>query len=100
MSSIEFNLREPKQGIDPKLFVMYGVPKVGKSTVCSQLKGALILDLNREYDHLSGLIVECATVEDLSLVKEKILKEKKHFPYIIIDNITWLCEMVKPFAVK
>jgi|LSQA01.1.fsa_nt_gi hypothetical protein len=85
---------------NPRFMVLYGEPKTGKSTICSKLDGALIIDLAEEYEFLDAMKVQVGSFEELKAVMEEIIISKRHFPYIVIDNATVLYEYVKPYALK
>src|SRR5215470_5962544 len=85
---------------DAGFMILYGKQKTGKSTVCSQLKGALLVDLKREYDFLDGLKVECITITDIVELLHALDERKEKYKYIVIDNSSWLLEIIGPLAAK
>jgi hypothetical protein len=87
-------------GGNPRFMVLYGEPKTGKSTLCSKLEGALIVDLADEYEFLDAMKVQVSSFDELKAVMEEIVISKRRFPYIVIDNATVLYEYVKPYALK
>lgn len=90
---------------NPRLMVLFGKPKSGKSSVMAALDDNLILDLEEGYKSLSVMSIDIKSYTDLFAV-EKALKEKYDadgkFPYkyITIDNATRLEEMALPYAAK
>lgn len=88
---------------NPKLLIIFGKPKSGKSTLMAALDNNLIIDLENGYQALSALIVQARSVKDLgdiaNALRDKI-KELGHFPYkyITIDNATRLEEMCLSYA--
>ena len=85
----------PKQKIkasrqSPKNFVLYGSPKVGKTTVLSKLDNCLILDLEDGTDMVDALKIKVDNLKELSQVGQAILKEGKPYKYIAVDTITQL----------
>lgn len=69
---------------------IYGQPKVGKTTLCSQFPGALLLAFERGYNALPGIYVQDISrwsefKEVLRELKKEEVKEK--FKSIIIDTI-------------
>lgn len=90
---------------NPAFLVYFGKPKAGKSTLASLLEDNLIIDLEKGYKHLSALIVEASSVEDLSEIAIAIKAKNKElgkFAYkrITIDNGTKLEELILPLALK
>lgn len=90
---------------NPKLLILFGRPKAGKSTLMAALDNNLIIDLENGYQALSALIVQARSVKDLgdiaNALRDKI-KELGHFPYkyITIDNATRLEEMCLSYAAQ
>lgn len=83
---------------NPKLLVIFGLPKSGKSSFVAAIDDNLIIDLEDGYRALSVMKVQARSVKDLEEIKAAILakgKELKKAPYkfITIDNATRLEEM-------
>jgi len=71
---------------DPKIMLLYGPPKVGKTTMLSKLNKCLILDTEKGARMIAGSIVEVDTRKSLIDVLKKA-KEGHEFDYIAIDTI-------------
>lgn len=90
---------------NPKLLILFGKPKSGKSTLMAALDNNLIIDLENGYQALSALIVQARSVKDFAEIanalREKI-KELGRYPYkyITIDNATRLEEMCLSYAAQ
>ena len=85
---------------DPKYLILFGLPKVGKTTVLSTLENNLILDFENGSTYVDALKVK---IDNLSTLKEviKAIKEAgKPYKYITIDTITAVEEIAKPVAVN
>jgi hypothetical protein len=83
---------------NPKLLILMGRPKQGKSSLVASIDDNLIIDLEDGYRALSVMKVQARTVKDLEEIKAAILakgKELKKAPYrfITIDNATRLEEI-------
>ena len=95
--------RREAQNYNPKLLVLFGKPKSGKSTLMASLDSNLIIDLEDGYRALSVMDVQVRTSGQLfevaKLIKEK-LNTNGEFPYkfITIDNATRLEEMSLDYA--
>ena len=74
----------------PKHLVLYGAPKVGKTTVLSQLDGCLIIDLEDGSDMIDALKVKANSPAELSEIGRAIIAENKPYKYIAIDTVTQL----------
>ena len=87
-------LQLPKQVIkaarkSPKNMIMYGPPKVGKTTALSQLDGCLILTSRTGqtwWTHSRSKQIPA----DLAKIGKAIISEGKPYKYIAIDTITQL----------
>lgn len=104
MKEIELpTVRQKAQNYNPRLLVLFGRPKSGKSTAVASLDSNLIIDLEDGYRALSVMAVQARTVSDMFAIKvalEKKIAETKKFPYryITIDNATRLEEMCLSYA--
>lgn len=95
--------RSKVSNYNPKLLVLYGKPKSGKSTLMASLDSNLIIDLEDGYRSLSVMAVQARSANDLFDIREAILekgREIKKMPYrfITIDNATRLEEMAVAYA--
>lgn len=83
---------------NPKLLIIAGRPKQGKSSLIASIDDNLIIDLEDGYRALPVMKVQARTVRDLEEIKNAIIakgREIKKAPYrfITIDNATRLEEM-------
>ena len=88
---------------NPKLLILFGLPKSGKSSCVASLNDNLIIDLENGYRALSVMKVDVADIYDIYAVKAALEKKKAEtckFPYrfITIDNATRLEEMSLIYA--
>jgi len=100
--------------INPRSIILFGKPKIGKTTAISQLKDCLIIDLEGGTDYLDALkidIVKLAEKEKLSPIKvlknvidtlKKANEDKKGYVYKYgaIDTVSVLEDMVMPIALN
>jgi hypothetical protein len=71
---------------NPKVMLLYGAPKVGKTTALSQLKDCLIIDTEQGANMVEGYIEEANSKEELiNILKEA--KEGHEYKYVAIDTI-------------
>ena len=88
---------------NPKLLILMGRPKQGKSSFVAAIDDNLIIDLEDGYRALSVMKVQARSMKDLQDIKSAIIakgKELHKAPYrfITIDNATRLEEMSVPYA--
>lgn len=97
--------RSVAESYNPKLLIIGGRPKTGKSSFIAAIDDNLIIDLEDGYRALSVMKVQARSVKDLENIREAILakgKELKRAPYrfITIDNATRLEEMSIPLSAE
>ena len=76
----------------PKNMVIYGPPKIGKTTMLSLLDNCLIIDLEDGSDMIDALKVKVNNLSMLSAIGKEIMKENKPYKYVAIDTISKLEE--------
>tara|TARA_Y100000361_G_scaffold7289_1_gene6089 strand:+ start:140 stop:787 length:648 start_codon:yes stop_codon:yes gene_type:complete len=72
--------------------IIYGPPKIGKTTVLSQLDNCLIIDLEQGSDMVDALKVKVNNLTELTNVAREIIKQDKPYKYVAIDTISKLEE--------
>lgn len=95
--------RRKAQNYNPRLLVLFGFPKSGKSSAVASLDDNLIIDLEDGYRALDVMAVNVKDIYDIFAVKaalDKKMKEtdKKPYKFITIDNATRLEEMSVLYA--
>ena len=85
----------PKQVVkaarkSPKNMIIYGPPKIGKTTALSQLENCLIIDLEDGSDMVDALKIKANSLAELAQIGKAIISEGKPYKYIAIDTITQL----------
>ena len=83
---------------DPKNLILYGVPKIGKTTILSHLQDCLIIDIESGSDYIDALKVKINTLTELRELCVEINKAGKPYKFIAIDTVTSLEEFAKPVA--
>jgi len=76
----------------PKNMIIYGAPKIGKTTILSQLEDCLIIDLEDGSDMIDALKIKVSNLKELADVGREIFKQEKPYKYIAIDTISKLEE--------
>ena len=76
----------------PKNMVIYGPPKIGKTTALSALDGCLIIDLEDGSDMVEALKLKASNLSELAEIGKAIMQNKKPYKYVAIDTVTKLEE--------
>jgi energy-coupling factor transporter ATP-binding protein EcfA2 len=82
----------------PKNLIIFSKPKVGKTTLLSQLDNCLILDLEDGSDYVDAIKLKARSVDDIRAIGKAIKEAGSPYQYIAVDTITALEEMCIPFA--
>lgn len=81
---------KPERSIKPPRFVIYGEPKVGKSTFASQAPDAIFLDLEGGIDALEVAKLKINSIDDFGRALDSLLEQEHDFKTVIIDSADWL----------
>lgn len=97
--------RSKVETYNPKLLIVFGKPKAGKSSFIAAIDDNLIIDLEDGYRALSVMKVQARSAKDMQEIKEAIIKKGKEikkapYRFITIDNATRLEEMSVPLAAE
>ena len=90
----------PAETQDPKYLILFGLPKVGKTTVLSTLENNLILDMESGSTYVDALKIKINTLKELKETIKAIKDAGKPYKFITIDTITAVEEMAKPLAIQ
>lgn len=90
----------PAETQDPKYLILFGLPKVGKTTVLSTLENNLILDFENGSTYVDALKIKIDSLRKLKEVINAIKEAGKPYKYITIDTITAIEDMAKPVALS
>ena len=90
----------PAETQDPKYLILFGLPKVGKTTVLSTLDNNLILDFENGSTYVDALKIKIDNLQTLKEVIKAIKEAGRPYKYITIDTITAVEEMAKPVALN
>ena len=90
--------RSKAENYNPRLLVLFGRPKSGKSSLVASLDNNLIIDLEDGYRSLPVMKVQARSAADIEAVQRAIIKKGKEigkapYRFITIDNATRLEEM-------
>ena len=76
----------------PKHMIIYGPPKIGKTSMLAKLENCLIIDLEDGSDMVDALKVKVNSLDELTEVGKEIMKNNKPYKYVAIDTISKLEE--------
>jgi Cdc6-like AAA superfamily ATPase len=82
----------------PKNMIIYGPPKIGKTTMLSLLNNCLIIDLEDGSDMVDALKIKANSLADLQKIGTEIIKAGKPYKYVAIDTISKLEEWCESYA--
>ena len=84
---------------NPKVLLLYGAPKVGKTTALSQLKDCLIIDTEQGANMIEGYVEEANSREELiNILKEA--EDGHEFKYVAIDTIDKIADWAEKTVCK
>ena len=88
---------------NPRLMVLFGKPKCGKSTLMASLDNNLIIDLEDGYRALDVMCIQARNANDIFQIKTAIEQKNQEnggnfYGFITIDNATRLEEMSLIYA--
>ena len=90
-----------KRTSDPRNLILFGLPKVGKTTALSKLPNALILDLEDGTDYIEGAyVIKIKSYVDMYKAAKALREEQHGFKFVIIDTVTALEEISLNLACK
>jgi hypothetical protein len=84
----------------PKSLIIYGPPKIGKTTQLSQLEDCLTIDMEEGSDFLEMLKVKVKNLDELRAICNAIVLKNKPYKRVALDTITKLEEWCEKEATK
>ncbi len=85
---------------DPKILLLYGAPKVGKTTILSQLPNNLIVDLEDGTDYVSALKIKANNIPEYEEVATLLRSKPNTYDYVTIDTISTLEDWSEELATE
>lgn len=89
MTSILANLSRGKRIRAPKV-VVYGGPKVGKSTLGSQIPGAVFIDIEGGLDALDVARIQAKSYADVMAILTALAGEEHDHGAVVLDSLDWM----------
>ena len=93
----------PAVSTNPKMLILYGPVKSGKTSSVAQLENNLIVDLEGGSQYIEAMAVQARSVSDLGEIAQAIRAKNKEvghnfYKHITIDNATRLEEICLSYA--
>ena len=98
---MEINLptsKVPAAHKSPKNLIIFSKPKVGKTSILSQLDNCLILDLENGSDYVDAIKIKANSITEIKEIGKAIKEAGNPYNIIAVDTITALEEMCIPYA--
>ena len=80
--------------------LIYGHPKVGKSTFCSNFPNTLFLATERGLDYLNVYQVPITTYEELCEAYKELKVGNHEFKTLVIDTVDRLYQIIRDYVMK
>lgn len=75
---------------NPRLTLLYSLPKAGKTTKLAELENNLIIDIEDGSNYISGLIVQAKDWSEVYEIGEEVIRQNRPYKYISLDTATML----------
>ncbi len=85
---------------NPLNLIMFGLPKVGKTTLLSSLPRCLIVDMEDGTNYVESFAIKVRTYLDLYEIAKLLKANPDKFDFIALDTVTALEEIALPYANK
>lgn len=83
---------------DPRNLIIYGSPKIGKTSLLSTLEDCVILDMEGGSDYVDAVKVKIETLQDYVEFCKAVKEAGNPYKFAAIDTVTALEEFAKPMA--
>jgi hypothetical protein len=91
---IDLTKIKPAKVVRPPRIFIYGEPKVGKSTFCSQAPNPLFLDIEGGLDAIETNHVRINSLQEFDEALDAVLNQEHGFNTLVIDSVDWLEKLI------
>jgi len=85
---------QPAERTEPKVLLMYGETKIGKTTILSKLSNCLIIDTEEGTAHIECMNKKIYSIDELRELVQSLHKSDNKYDFIALDTInniiSWL----------
>jgi len=85
---------------NPKLLILFGKPKSGKTTIVAGLEDNLIIDMEEGSNYVECMAVKAKTIDDLKEIASAIKEAGCPYKYITLDTVTALEDITLTLALS
>jgi hypothetical protein len=85
---------------NPKLLILFGKPKSGKTTIMAALDENLIIDMEDGSNYVECMSVKAKNIDELKEISSAIREAGCPYKYITLDTITALEDIILPLALS
>lgn len=85
---------------NPKLLILFGKPKSGKTTIMASLENNLIVDMEDGSNYVECMAVKAKNISDLKEISKAIKEAGYPYKYITLDTVTALEDITLEMALS
>jgi hypothetical protein len=75
---------------NPRILLLYGLPKCGKTTIVSELENCLIIDIENGSNYIDALKIQANNWGEVYSIGQEIIQQGRPYKYIALDTATQL----------
>lgn len=95
IEKLSFDLKKPEEGFQKVTMLIYGVPKVGKSTFCSRIEDHFFIATEPGISHLETRSQRVNSFDELKRTIELLAQNRDKFKTVVIDTADKMCDMIE-----
>lgn len=95
IEQLNFDLRKPQTDISRITMLLYGAPKIGKSTFCSRFQDHFFIATESGLNHLETRSQYVTDASELRTVIDLLIADRDKVRTVIIDTADRMCDMIE-----
>ena len=95
ISSLNFDIQKPAADIGKITMLLYGTPKIGKSTFCSRFEDHFFIATEPGLNHIEARYQLAQSWDDIKQIVSLLCANMGRFRTIIIDTADRMCDMIE-----